>query len=198
VTRVLALHPVAEREPRRQRQAAADDGVAAVEVRLRVEEVHRAAAPAGAAGRLSVHLGECRLHAHAARERMAVLAVGRDDPVALRERRHHADGDRLLAVVEVKKSADLLLRVELGAFRLEAADAQHAAQELGDVPVVEPRLRRCRHRSSVSSVERSPSGSPSSRAFRSRRMILPERVFGRVWRKAISRGATAGPRRLRA
>ncbi len=50
----------------------------------------------------------------------------------------------------------------------------------------------------ASSVEVSPSGSPSSRALSSRRMILPLRVRGSVGRNAISFGATAAPRRLRA
>jgi hypothetical protein len=96
---VLPLHPVAEREPDRERQPAADDGVAAVEVRLRVEEMHRPAASARAAGRLAEHLGQRRLHRDAAGERMAMLAVGRDDAIALRERRHDTDRNRLLAVV---------------------------------------------------------------------------------------------------
>ena len=45
------------------------------------------------------------------------------------------------------------------------------------------------HDSSLSRVEISPSGNPSSRALSNRRMILPLRVFGRLRRKAISRGS---------
>ena len=47
--RLAPLHLVGQREADRERQAAADDGVAAVEARGDVEEVHRAAAAAAAA-----------------------------------------------------------------------------------------------------------------------------------------------------
>ena len=47
--RVAALHLVAKRDADRERQPAADDGVAAVEPGRAVEQVHRAAAAAAAA-----------------------------------------------------------------------------------------------------------------------------------------------------
>src|SRR5690606_25229886 len=90
----------------------------------------------------------------------------------------------------------LLLRVEFVALLLEAANTDHAAQEGTDMVVVQ--LHPGGHLAFPSSVDRSPSGRPSSRARRRRRMILPERVRGRLSRKTISRGATAGPSRLRA
>ena len=80
---VVAPHAVGEREPDRQRQAAADDGVAAVEIGRAVEQMHRAAAPAAAAFLLAVHLGQRRGHRYAAHQRVAVLAIGGDDAVAL-------------------------------------------------------------------------------------------------------------------
>jgi hypothetical protein len=43
--------------------------------------MHRPAAAAAAAFGLAVHLGHHRIHRHAAGERMAVLAIGRDDRV---------------------------------------------------------------------------------------------------------------------
>ena len=46
---------------------------------------------------------------------MAVLAIGGDDRIARLERRHDADRDRLLAVIEVQEASDLLLRVQLDA-----------------------------------------------------------------------------------
>ena len=49
-----------------------------------------------------------RVIGDAARERMAVLAIGRDDRVLGLERLHRADRDRLLADVEVQEAADLL------------------------------------------------------------------------------------------
>ena len=193
---VLAAHVIGERKPDRQRQSAADDGVAAIEIGGAIEQVHGAAASAAAAFLLAVHLGERRRHRHAAHERMAVLAIGGDDPVALLQHRDDADGDRLFAVIEMQEAADLFLRVELRALVLEAADADHLLQQIQRMCPRQPRLvGGVRHRSSLSSVEISPSGRPSSRALSRRRMILPLRVFGRFWRKAMSLGATAGPRR---
>ena len=66
----------------------------------------------------------------AARDRMAVLAVRRDDGVVRAEHLHHADRDRLLAVVEMQEAADLPGAVELRAAVLELADAQHLAQQV--------------------------------------------------------------------
>src|SRR6476620_2155090 len=48
---------------------------------------------------------------------------------------------------------------------------------------------------SIPNVDRSPSANPSSRAFSSRRMILPLRGFGTLSRNSIALGATAGPSR---
>jgi hypothetical protein len=72
---------------------------------------------------------------------MAMLAVGGDDGVGRLERLHRADRHRLLADVEVKEAADLLLRVQLRALLLEAADPDHLPQELEAVRAVEPDLR---------------------------------------------------------
>jgi hypothetical protein len=112
-------HLVGQREPTGQRQAAADDGIAAIEFGRGIEQVHRPAAPAGTALGLAVHLGHDGGHRHAAHQRLAVFAVGRDDPVAIGQDRDDPGGDRLLPVIEMQEAADLLLRVELGAFVLE-------------------------------------------------------------------------------
>ncbi len=53
------------------------------------------------------------------------------------KRLHHADRHRLLAVVKMQKAEDLLRLVELDAFRLEMADADHLAQQVVQVFVVE-------------------------------------------------------------
>jgi len=58
-----------------------------------------------------------------------VLAISRHNPVALLQDRYHTDCDRLLAVIEMQKSANLLQGVELGALFLKAADADHLLQE---------------------------------------------------------------------
>ena len=79
--RVPVLHLVAERDADRERQPAADDRIAAVKTRGAVEDVHRAAAAAAAALQLAVHLGHQRGHADAAGDRLAMLAIGRDDRI---------------------------------------------------------------------------------------------------------------------
>ena len=66
VTRLRALHLVAERDADRQWQTAADDRVAAIEAGGAVEDVHRAAATAAAAFLLAQHLGHQPVHRDAA------------------------------------------------------------------------------------------------------------------------------------
>ncbi len=70
-----------QRETGRDRQAAADDRVASIEAPGHVEYVHRSATAAARARALAEHLRHQRVHRHAARERVAVLAIGRDDRV---------------------------------------------------------------------------------------------------------------------
>ena len=54
-----------------------------------------------------------------------MLAIGGDHRVGWRQRLHRTDGDRLLADVEMQEPADLLPLIKLGAFLLEAPDAEH-------------------------------------------------------------------------
>src|SRR5690606_3713162 len=171
-------------------ECAADDRVAPVEATPDVEQVHRPAAAAAAAFALAEHLGHHRCGRHAACQRMAVLAVGGEDAVVVAQLRHRAGSDRLLADVQVQEAANAAGAVELGAFLLEAPDAHHLPQQSARVVAL--------GRHVDSSVDVSPSGSPSSRALSRRRMILPLRVLGRFGTKSISLGATAAPRRLRA
>jgi hypothetical protein len=170
-----ALERVGEGEAHGDREAAADDRVAAVEAPGDVEEVHRAAPPPAAPVGLAVHLRHQRARRDAAGERVAVLAIGRDHRVLRGERPHRAHRHRLLAYIKVEESPDLPGAVSLRGLLLEAPDPEHLAQER--VAVLAGGRRRG-HRAPVSSVEVSPSGRPSSRAFRSRRMIFPLRVLG--------------------
>ena len=177
MTRGALEHRVGEREPDGERQPAADDGVAAVEARASRRRGASSRRGRGCTPRALPNISAMTaLALHAARERVTVLAIGRDDGVVRAERRHHADGDRLLADVEVQEAADLARAVELGALLLEAADAQHLAQQ-GDARAsgVVAAIMRCPPASRVS-----PSGRPSSRALSRRRMILPLRVRGSV------------------
>ena len=109
----------------RDRDVAADDAVAAEHVVLLVEEVHRAAEAPRAAGDLAEELGHGGARAHPARERHAVIAVGREQVVVGPERGGGADRDRLLPDVEVEEAADLALRVGARRLFLEAADGGH-------------------------------------------------------------------------
>ena len=123
-----------------QRQPAAHNGVAAVKTVLAAEQVHGATASAATAFHLAQHLGQERRHGHTARQRMAVFAVGGQHRVARLQRVHHADRDRLFAVVQVQEAAYLLRLVELDALGLKAADAQHRAQQVVQVRTVKVEL----------------------------------------------------------
>ncbi len=74
---------------------------------------------------------------------MAVIAIGRDDLIALLDRRLHADDDRLLTDIEMAKATDEAHAVELARPLLEAADEQHVAIEL-DERVLAQRFSRRR------------------------------------------------------
>ena len=170
---LAALQLVGERKADRERQSAADDRVAAVEPGGRVKQVHRPATSARAALDLAVHLGHDRAGRDAADQRVTVLAIRGDDRVLRRERLHRTDRDGLLADVQVHEPADLGGAVELHALLLEPAHPKHLPQQLEAVLAVDLRGRA---HDAGSSVEVSPSASPSSRAFSSLRMTLPLRL----------------------
>ena len=107
------------------RHVAADDGVAAAEVpfgRRRGASSRRGRADAGGACR---KLGHEARGSHAARQRVAVVAVVRDDVVVGAQRRIAPTADRLLADVEVQEAADLALARTSRATLLEAPDEEH-------------------------------------------------------------------------
>ena len=66
------LEAVGEAET--ERRLAGDDAVAAPEILVRREEVHRAALAFGAAGLLAEHFRHAFVHAHADGERVAVVS----------------------------------------------------------------------------------------------------------------------------
>ena len=120
---VVPAHAVGEGEARGQREPVGDDRAAAVEAAARVEQVHGSAAAPAAAGRLAVHLGHDGLCGDTAGECVAVFAVGGDHRVLGAQCLVDADGDGLLADVEVDEAADLRRAVELDTSLLEASDA---------------------------------------------------------------------------
>ncbi len=169
------LHVVGQCQPHCHGQSAGHDGAASVEATGDIEKVHRPASPTAAALHLAEHLGHDRRRRNATDERVTVLAIGRDHGVIGLQRLRHTDGDGLLADVEVHEAADLRRAVELDTRLLEAADAQHLVQQHVSMTSIDP----ADVHESRSRVERSPSGSPSSRALSRRRMILPLLVLGR-------------------
>ena len=95
---------IRERDADRQRQAPADDRIAAVEPALPVEQVHRTAATAAASLALAQHLGHDGVCGHASSERLPMLAIGGHYRIRGSKSLHDADGDGLLAVVEMQET----------------------------------------------------------------------------------------------
>ena len=118
---------VRERDAGAERHAGADDAVAAIEVLVAGEHVHRAALALGVAGDAAGELGHHAARVHAGDQHVAVVAIGGDHRIAVAERVLHADRDRFLADVEVAEAADQAHAVELARLLLEAPDQQHLA-----------------------------------------------------------------------
>ena len=116
-----------ESEARADRHLGADDAMAAVEILLAAEHVHRAALALGIAGAATGQFGHHALGVHAGGQHVAVVAIGGDDGVLGLDGRLHADDDGFLADVEMAESADQAHAVELARALLEAADQQHVA-----------------------------------------------------------------------
>ena len=120
-----------EADAGRERHVAADDAVAAEEVRGCVSNMCiEPPLPRAHAVDAAEQLGHHGARRHAARERLAVVAVRRDDVVVGAEQRERAGAHRFLSDVQVAEAADLAERVRLGAALLEAALQQHRAQQL--------------------------------------------------------------------
>ena len=91
--------------------------------------MHRAPLPLGATGALAEEFGHAGVHLHADGEAVAVVAVGRDDLVLAGHQGGGADCDRLLTDVEVEEATHHALIVVFQGLLLEAADAEHLAEE---------------------------------------------------------------------
>ncbi len=134
---VVAAIPVAERKSGADADLCADDAVAAEEVLLLAEHVHRAALAARIAAGASGQLRHHAARVHAGRQHVAVVAVRGDHLVAVRQRHLHADDDGLLADIEVAETTDQAHAVELSRLLLEAADQQHVAIRLEQLLAVD-------------------------------------------------------------
>mmetsp|Transcript_22179 Transcript_22179/g.74620 ORF Transcript_22179/g.74620 Transcript_22179/m.74620 type:complete len:407 (+) Transcript_22179:157-1377(+) len=103
----------------------ADDAVAAVEVVLGLVHVHGPPLPLGTARVLAHELRDDTLHGAAARNLVAVVAVGGDHRVLPRDGGLHANAHGLLAVVQMAEAAHLLGLVQLVGGELHAAHRVH-------------------------------------------------------------------------
>ncbi len=166
---VLAV-PVGEAEPGAERDLRADDAVAAVEVLLLGEHVHRAALALGVAAAASGELGHHPLRIHAADQHVPVITVSRDHLIALLRGHLHADDDGLLADVEMAEAADQAHAVHLAGLLLEAADEQHLA--IGVELLVLGELRAGLAGLILGSAFRGAAGTAGSKGHRCLRTVL--------------------------
>ena len=107
------------------RQLLRHEGPAALEVGVRVKDVHGAAGTLARAIDLAKELGHDGAGLHARRQSVRVLAVIRILLVALLDAVPDKRGDGLLAVVQVHEAADVALHVSLVARSLELARKVH-------------------------------------------------------------------------
>ena len=114
----------------------ADNGVSAVHVILAIEEVHRAAETARAAGFLAEQFGHAGIWACAARERMGVVAISGDDVIVVARGCDRAADDRFLANVKMAEAADLLGLILLTGAFFETPDQQHQREHLDFVALL--------------------------------------------------------------
>jgi hypothetical protein len=103
----------------------ADDGVRTQVAVLVVGDVHGPALAAAVALGLAEQLAEHPLGRGALGQAVSVAAVRARDVVVAAERLAHADGDGLLADVEMRQAGHLRAAVELVHALLEQADAAH-------------------------------------------------------------------------
>jgi hypothetical protein len=122
---------VVERQRRAggDRQLAADDAPAAEEAAIDVEQVHRAAVPAGDSGGLAEQLRHHRRRRRADGQRGAVVAVAREQVIGGAERLDGTHRGGLLADREMAVAADARAGVLLLRPLLESTDQQHLAQQ---------------------------------------------------------------------
>src|ERR1700743_3801934 len=103
---IIAAIAVGKSKAGAERNLRADDAMAAEEILLLAEHVHRAALAVGIATAAAGQLSHNALGVHSRGEHMPVITVTRYDLIALLERHLHADDDRFLADIEVTKTAD--------------------------------------------------------------------------------------------
>ncbi len=125
-----ALRLRGPRGARGERQIARHDAGRAQYAVRRVDQVHRAAAPAAQAGLPSQNFGESRLHIAALGKHVAMPAVTRKQHVLAAQLRADTDGDGFLPGRQVRESGDLARGCEPLNVTLEQAYAPERAVHL--------------------------------------------------------------------
>src|SRR3989454_4796172 len=142
-----APHLRRQRGPGRDPGRPAHDGIRAEVAHLGIGDVHRAALAATVARLLAEQLREHPADGRPLGEAMAVSAMRARDEVVAAQRLADADGDGLLADVEVGEAWHLRALVELVHLLLEGADLRHLAVHVEVLLEVHPRFGHwSRHR----------------------------------------------------
>ena len=92
--------------------------------------MHRAALPSRNPFGLAQQLSDHQFRSNPPDNHVRVTSIGRDDGIIRSGRALHPDGDRLLADVEMTKSADLAHRVQLSDPLFQSSQKQHAAVDV--------------------------------------------------------------------
>src|SRR5262245_28352581 len=121
------LHLRRKRCSRRDRYRSRDDRHRAQNSNLCREQMHRPTSPAGTPARFAENFGEQGLDRATFGDVVAVRAMTAPDRVLAIERRAHAGRDRLLADVQMARTADLAAVDHIRDDLLRAADAPHRA-----------------------------------------------------------------------
>ena len=119
-----------ETDTGRERYVSAHDAVPTKEVRVGVEHVHRTTLATRASILPTEQLGHYAARRDAARERLAVIAIGGDDVIIGAQHAERAGAHCFLPDIEVTEAAHLAQRVGFGRALLEAALQEHGMQEL--------------------------------------------------------------------
>lgn len=126
--RIVHAQPIAD--PGRDGKGFTDDGIAAEETLVGVEEMHGATVAMRTSGRPPEQLGHDGARTDTPHHGVHVLAVSTDDIVGGIGGVQGADDHRLFTGIQMEKAADIALRVPLRRDLLELARKRHLEPEL--------------------------------------------------------------------
>src|ERR1700731_1674987 len=162
----------------------ADNGVPTVHVILAIEEMHRAAETARAAGFFAEEFGHAGLGTGSARERVGMIAVRGDDVVVTSRRRDRTTDDGFLADVKMAEAADFLSLILLTGAFFKTPDQQHQREHLDFVALLG---QHCTHAARGSAFARERSA-PRSKLRQKTKSRVKKRSLRSELRKNIQLG----------